>query len=73
MNKTFSMAHIRQTRLGNRFLKNKFQANKTAYLKQGSCCIFIRRKTKRDYYGNSNKRGIIDNKCFRETIKLFFF
>ena len=31
MNKTFSMAHIRQTRLGNRFLKNKFQANKTAY------------------------------------------
>lgn len=34
MNKTLSTAHMKQTYLRNRFLKNRSHANKTAYLKQ---------------------------------------
>ena len=32
MNETLSIAHMKQSRIRNCFLKNRFQANKTAYL-----------------------------------------
>ena len=31
------------------------------------------RKTKKDYYGNFNEKGVIDNKKFWKTEKLIFF
>ena len=72
MNKTLSMTHVKQTRLCNRFLKNRTHVNKTTNLKQRNYQVSILRKIKRNYYGDINEKDIVDNKQFWKTIKPLF-
>ena len=59
-----------RTKLRNQFLKNPVEANRFSYTKQ-RLVIFKQRKEKKKYFANLNKKNIIDNKTFWQTISLF--
>ena len=59
-----------RTKLRNQFLKNPVEANRFSYAKQ-RLVIFKKRKEKKKYFANLNKKNIIDNKTFWQTIKSF--
>ena len=50
MNKTLSKAIMSRTKLKNKFLKNRSNENKKKYVKQRNHCVYLLRKTKREYY-----------------------
>ena len=54
INKAPSEEIMTRTRLGNRFLKNRIEENKTKYTKQRNYCITLLRKVKWEYYSNLN-------------------
>ena len=58
MNKTLSKVIMLRTNLRNKFLKNSSNESKTNYLKQINRCIFLLKKTKREYCSNLNKKKI---------------
>ena len=59
-----------RTKLRNQFLKNPVEANRFSYTKQ-TLVIFKKRKEKKKYFANLNKKNIIDNKTFWQTISFF--
>ena len=69
MNKTLSKVIMLRTNLKNKFLKNRSNENKTNYVKQRNHCASLLRKTKREYYSNSDEKKICDNKTFWKIIK----
>ena len=69
MNKLLSRAHINRTRLRNRYLKKRSEQNKLFHVEQRNYCVFLSRKTKKDYYANLNVKYIVDNKQFWRTVK----
>ena len=70
MNKPLARAHIKRSRLPNRFSKNRSEANRTNYIKQCNYCVSLLRKNKKQYYANLNEKGVADNKQFWKTVKL---
>ena len=72
MNKNLVNAHRKQTRLRNKFLKNRTESNRVSYNKQQNFCVSLLRKTKKDYYGHLNEKDVIDNKKFWKTVKPLF-
>ena len=52
MNKLLSRAHMKRTRVRNRYLKKRSEQNKLFHVKQRNYCVFLSRKTKKDYYAN---------------------
>ena len=72
MNKNLVNAHKKQTRLRNKFLKNRTESNRVSYNKQRNFCVSLLRKAKKDYYGNLNEKDVIDNKKFWKTVKPLF-
>ena len=69
MNKNLVNAHRKRTRLRNKFLKNRTESNRVSYNKQRNFCVSLLRKTKKDYYGNLNKKDVIDNENFWKSVK----
>ena len=70
MNKTLSQSIIQRTKLKNKFLKNPNKHNKHSYIKQKNSCTFFLR-IKKKYLANFNRKDIIDNKIFWQTVKHF--
>ena len=69
MNKNLVNAHRKRTRLRNKFLKNRTESNRVSYNKQRNFCVSLLRKTKKDYYGNLNKKDVVDNENFWKSVK----
>ena len=69
MNKTMFKTIMLRTKLRNKFFKNGSNENKTNYVKQRNHCVFLLRKTKREYYSNLDEKNICDNKTFWKIVK----
>ena len=71
MNRTLSKEIMKRSRLRNKFLKSKSEADKKNYVKQRNYCVSLLRRTKKEYYGNLDPRKIADNRTFWRTVKPF--
>ena len=69
MNKTLSKTIMLRTNLRNKFLKNRSNENKTNYMKPRNHCVFLLRKSKREYYSNLDGKKICDNKTSWKIVK----
>ena len=63
---------MKRSRLRNKYLKNRTEANATAYKKQRNKCVSLLKKTKRNYFENLNPSAICDNKNFWKSVKPLF-
>ena len=71
MNRTLSKEIMKRSRLRNKFLKSKSEADKKNYVKQRNYCVSLLRRTKKEYYGNLDPRKIADNRTFWRIAKPF--
>ena len=71
MNRILSKEIMKRSRLRNKFLKSKSEADKKNYVKQRNYCVSLLRRTKKEYYGNLDPRKIADNRTFWRTVKPF--
>ena len=62
----------RRTRLRNKFIDSKTDAERIAYNKQRNYCVSLIRKEKKAYYSNLNMRDVTDNKTFWRKVKPLF-
>ena len=60
-----------RSRLRNKYLKHKTEKNRLLYTQQRNKSVSLLRKTKMNYYGNLNQKGITNNKKFWKTAKPF--
>ena len=63
---------MRRTRLRNKFIDSKTDADRIAYNKQRNYCVSLIRKEKKAYYSNLNIRDVTDNKTFWRKVKSLF-
>ena len=63
---------MRRTRLRNKFIDSKTDADRIAYNKQRNYCVSLIRKEKKAYYSNLNIRDVTDNKTFWRKVKPLF-
>ena len=63
---------IRRTRLRNKFIESKTDANRIAYNKQRYYCVSLKPEEKTAYYSNLNIRGVTDNKTLWRKVKPLF-
>ena len=63
---------MRRTRLRNKFMDSKTEADRIAYNKHCNYCVSLIRKEKKVYYSNLNIRDVTDNNTFWRTLKLLF-
>ena len=71
MNRILSKEIMKRSRLRNKFLKSKSEADKKNYVKQRNYCVSLLRRTKKEYYGNLDPRKIADNRTFWRIAKPF--
>ena len=64
---------MRRTRLRNKFIDSKTDADRIAYNKQRNYCVSLIRKEKKAHYSNLNVRDVTDNKTFWRKDKSSFF
>ena len=69
MNETLIKAIMHRSKLRNKFLKKRTEENRRNYTKQRNSCVTILRKSKREYFGNLDKKTICDNKKFWSVVK----
>ena len=62
MTKNLSKEIMTRSRLRNKHLKHKTEENRLLYTQQRNKCVSLLRKTKMNYCGNLNEKGITDNK-----------
>ena len=62
---------MKRSRLRNKFLRSKSEADKKHYVKQKNYCVSLLRRTKKEYYGNLDPKKVADNRTFRRTVKPF--
>ena len=67
-----SKAIMKRSKFSNRFLKEKSQVSKKACNIQRNYCVYLLRKTKREYFANIKISNIVDNKKFWQTVKPLF-
>ena len=60
---------VMRTRLRNKFIDSKTDADRIAYNKQRNYCVSLIPKEKKAYYSNLNIRDVTDNKTFWRKIK----
>ena len=72
MNKKLSKEIMTRSRLRNKFLKTKTDANRKAYNKQRNSCVSLFRREKKSFFNNLDIKKIVDNKRFWRTVKPFF-
>ena len=63
---------MRRTRLRDKFINSKTDADRIAYNKQRNYCVSLIRKGKKAYYSNLNIRDVTDNKTFSRKVKPLF-
>ena len=63
---------MRRTRLRNKFIDSKTDADRIAYNKQRNYCVSLIRKEKKAYYSNLNIPDVTDNKTFWRKVKPLF-
>ena len=54
------------------FLKNRTKENKGTYIKQRNLCVILLRKSKREYFNNSNEKNVCGNKYFWKVAKPYY-
>ena len=72
MTKELRKEHMKRTRLKNKFLKNRTDANAIAYKKQRNLCVNLLKKVKRAYFEKLKPSSISDNKKFWKTVNPLF-
>ena len=72
MNSKIHKEVMRRTRLRNKFIDSKTDADRIAYNKQRNYCVSLIRKEKKAYYSNLNIRDVTDNKTFWRKVKPLF-
>ena len=72
MTKQLRKAIMYRSRLKNVFNKSRTPKTWDSYKKQRNFCVNLLRKTKKEYFENTNVKDINDNKKFWKTIKPFF-
>ena len=63
---------MRRTRLRNKFIGCKTNADRIAYYKQLNYCVSLIRKEKHSHYSNLNIRHVTDDKTFWRKVKPLF-
>ena len=63
---------MRRTRLRNKFIDSKTDADRIAHNKQRNYCVSLIQKEKKAYYSNLNIRDVTDNKTFWRKVKPLF-
>ena len=63
---------MRRTRLRNKFMNFKTDANRIAYSKKYNYCVSLIRKEKMAYYSNLKIRDVTDNETFWRKVKPLF-
>ena len=72
MNKKRSKEIMTRSRLRNKFLKTKSDANRKAYNKQRNYCVSLFRREKKSFFNNLDTKKIVHDKHFWQTVKPFF-
>ena len=73
MNRTLSEEIMKRSRLRNKFLKSKSEADKKNYVKQRNYCVSLLRRAKMEYYGNLDPlRKLRTTEHFGEELNLSF-
>ena len=72
MNQKLSKEIMTRSRLRNKFLKTKTDANRKANNKQRNYCASLFRREKKSFFNNLDTKKIVDNKRFWQTVKPFF-
>ena len=73
INKEIQRGVMVKSKLRKKFLKSRSESDKKAFNKQRNKCVSLLRKTKKAYYSNLNVKGVVNDKKFWKTIKIFFF
>ena len=60
---------MRRTRLRNKFIDSKTDADRITYNKQRNYCVSLIRKEKKAYYSSLNIRDVTENKTFWRKVK----
>ena len=63
---------MHRSRLRNKFLTERTNESKIAYIKQRKICVSLLRKTKRDYFTNLDAKIMKDNRKFWKTVNPLF-
>ena len=63
---------VKWSRLINKFLKSKSEADKKNYVKQRNYCACLLRRTKKEYHENLDPKKVADNWTLWRTGKSFF-
>ena len=53
-----------RSRLRNKFLKTKTDANRKAYNKQRNYCVSLIRRERKSFFNNLDTKRIVNNKAF---------
>ena len=61
MDKELNQEIMVMSKLRNKFLKHKTEANRLAYAKQRNYCVKLLQQKKRQYFENLNLSSITDN------------
>ena len=64
---------MKRTDLRNKFLIDKADEIRQAFVKQRNYCVSLLRKSKMNYYSNLDAKDITDIKKFWKTVKPRFF
>ena len=69
MSKELRKAHMKRSRLRNKYRKNKNDISEVAFKKQRNYCVSLLKKVKKSYFGKLQPSSICDNKMFWKTVK----
>ena len=58
INKTLSKEIMKRTKLRNKFLKDRTDESRSRYASQRNYCVSLIKKTKKEYFDNSNKKKL---------------
>ena len=72
MSKELRKAHMKRSRLRNKYRKNKNDVSEVAFKKQRNYCVSLLKKVKKSYFGKLQPSSICDNKMFWKTVKPLF-
>ena len=70
--KKLSKEIMTRSRLRNKFLNTKTDADRKAYKKQRNYCVSLFHREKKSFFNNLNTKKIVDNKSFWQPVKPFF-
>ena len=72
MDKEFSQAIMKGSKLRNDYLKHRSEENRLAYKKQRNFCVTLLRKKKADYFNNLDLNLVRDNKILWKANSPYF-